>query len=183
MASKIKNRVLLDNAAVGNARITAGSAVTPGTGVTLDSQALVMRRARLKLTAFNVTVTAALDYGGTKLCDLPANKILIVGTVVDLSCAITGTGATLAAVDLAVGTVTTASAAFSNAGEKNIVAKIDCTAGGVIDGASASAETNVLIAAGTNAIYVNVASACTADGAATLDGYIDIYYYDLGTPS
>lgn len=178
---KQKQRTTLEHAFIDNAELRMGLSVTPGTGVIAEYAANPYRRARLKLTGFVVSVTAANDYGGTKLCDLPNSNLMILGAIVDLQATAGGGFSTLANLDLAIGTVTTASAAFSNAGEDNIVPKIDSSAGGVVDGASGSTEVNVFLAAGTNALFVNVATGNIAtDGTVTLDGYIDVIYLDLG---
>lgn len=182
MVQKVKQRTLLPNQVP-----TQGTAVTPTTangvaGTTLPAN---VRRQVLKLTDTLIPVTAALDYGGLKLCDLPNSNLVFLGAIVDLSAAVTGTGATLAAVDFALGTVTTASTTFSNAGEDNLVEKIDCTAGGAIDGASVQATTSIFVAAGaSNAIYANVATGnITTDGGVTLNGTIELFFLDLGKAS
>lgn len=189
MPQTIRQKTYLPNAVVGGAEVSLGLAPTPNTGVTLKRFERPVQVARLTLAAFVVSMTAANDFGGTLLVDLPNSKLLIVGTVVDLAVTVAGLATnTAVSLDVAVGTVTTASAAFSNAGEKDIVAKIDgvgATATGTVKGASAAAETNVLVAAGaTNKLWLNASSPVTSGtGTATFTGTIDVYYVDLGTPS
>lgn len=182
MSHKQKIRTVLTNPVLGGARVISSLTPTAGTGSRVENLSSLVQRSRFKLTGMVAAVLAANDYGSVKLCDLPNTQILVLGVIVDLSAAVAGTGSSLANVDLAVGTVATASAAFSNAGEKNLCPKIDCTAQGVIDGASGSTETNVLIAAGaSNAVYLNVATGnITTDGSVTLDGFVDIIYLDIG---
>lgn len=184
MASKVKQRTVLVNPVIDGQDLHASLSVTPSTGAVLIPQFQQLRRARLKLTSFAIAVAAADDFGSLKLCDLPNSQLLVVGAIVDLDATVTGTGSSLAAVDLAIGTVATASTNFANAGEKNVVDKLDCTSGGVIDGAAATAI-NLLIAAGaSNALYVNVATGnISTAGVVTLNGYIDIIYVDLGKAS
>lgn len=185
MANKLKARTIIDNLVVDGDFVRNGADVTPGTGVTLETQCSAVKRAKLKLTNFVVTVDADDDFGSTKLCDLPNSNLLILGAMVDLT-AVGAGGFTLEQnLDLAIGTVATASADFSNAGEDNIVAKIDGTAGGVVDGSSISIGALVPIAAGaSNDVFVNVATGDIAtDGTVTLNGFIVIYYIDIDKAS
>jgi hypothetical protein len=182
MVHKVKGRVLMPNLVTDGGR-TLPVAADPvaATGATLGKFERSIRVARFYLTNLTADVLAANDYGSKKLCDLPNTALVIVGAVVDLTAAVTGTGSSLANVDLAIGTVATASANFSTAGEDNLVAKIDCTAQGVIDGASGATETNVFVAAGTNAVYINVATGdISTAGTVVLNGVVDLLYIDVG---
>jgi hypothetical protein len=95
-----------------------------------------------------------------------------------------GTGVdTIENVDIAVGSVVTASTDFSGAGEDDMVEKIDLTAGGVGQGDSLDNGTPALLwvgAAADNEFYLNVAVAISADGSVTFTGYIDVFWLDLG---
>ena len=154
----------------------------------LNRQSPIVPRLRLKLTDFVVTVPNADNFGATKLLTLADNNLEFKWAVVDLAAVVLGfTTNTVAAVDLALGTAEMASTDFSGAGEDDITEKIDgvgAGATGTVKGVSTDALRNVLIAAGTNAIWVNVSDPVTSgDGTLTLNGYIELTLRELGKPS
>jgi hypothetical protein len=174
--------------AIDGARVETKAGVTAGAGTTsMQHFATPFRRERFILTAERVTILEANDYGAIKLCDLPATNLIIAGAVVDID----GTGdgetggvETITAVDVAIGTVSTTSTDFTNAGEDNIVPKIDVAAAGVTEGASDATTVNLYVdaTAGTSSVYLNVAvvGGITADGYVDFSGWIDLVYLDLG---
>lgn len=185
MSSLKKQKTIFQNLYLDDVAMKSASAVTPNTAAlcTLLSQGLVLRRARLELAALVVTIDNTLDYGSTKLCDLPNTGILFVGAVCSLAATGTGGVSSIAAVDVALGTVATASTTFATTGSKNLMAKVDVTSGGVAAGQSVAAETNILLAPGaSNAVYLNVVDVISTDGTVVFTGFVDILYFDVGKP-
>ncbi len=164
----------------------------PGTGVRVNDQFCAVRKCRLTLSGFAISVANAQDYGGTKLCDLPDRNMLILGIEVD--CVVTKQGNTngiVAATDITMGV---GSAVASNATLSG--AMIDYIEGTAItadalavdfekhtnDQSTATFPKKVVDAAST-ALYMNIAAAITADSSVTVDGFVDIFYVDLGNLS
>lgn len=176
-----KVRTNLANAEVDGALLRAGLNLTPNAaaGVTQKAKGAVIRRATLKLTNFAVAVTAANDYGGTKLADLPNGNVLVLGAVVNLTFTSTGIDTTPANVDVAVGTVVASNATLSGT-MLNIVPKIDATAGSVVRGAATSTEAAKVFATSSSGIFLNVAAATTVDGSLSFSGTVEFFYLDLG---
>lgn len=195
MSSKLKQLTYHENVVLEGHRTIAGGALTLESGVSLltapPNHMLVLpmlRREKLTLTNFTVDVLAANDYGSSKLFTFPANNILFLFALLDLTALVAGFATnTVATVDLALGTVATTSTDFSNAGEDDITLKIDgvgAAATGTIKGVSDSTLVNQFIAAGTNAVYANVSDpVTTGTGTLTLNGVIEITYLDLSKPS
>lgn len=183
MVNKLRGRTIMEHAApTEGGEVHSGRAVTATTanGVVAVDHTRLMRKVRLMLTNFTVTDLGANDYGSLKLCDLPNTALLFVGAVVNLTAAGTGGVDTIANLDVAVGTVATATTAFSNAGEKNLCPKIDVSSGGVCQGQSTSSETNVFITAGSsNSVYLNIGDVISTDGTVVFNGYVELFYYDL----
>jgi hypothetical protein len=163
----------------------------PGTGVTLKDDALVPRRARLTLSGFVVSVTAALDYGGTKLVDLPDSNIHLLGAEFNLTLVKGGvTNGLEAAVDLDVGVGTaTASAQTLATTMIDILEKQDLDTDALsltmavhTQGQSTATMPKQIADSATSALYLNVASPAgiTADDTVTVSGTVDLFYIDLG---
>lgn len=160
---------------------------TPVAGVVLTTLGYLWQRQQLRLTNFAVTVAAANDFGSAKVCDLPDTNFLLLGVVVDLTSTMTGfTSNAGSAVDLALGTVATASTGFTNAGEDDILQKIDGAGAGspgTVKGASSAALANQFLVAGARELFVNIADPVTAStGTVTLSGTIELVYGLLGEP-
>lgn len=196
MSSKVKQLTYHENIVLEGHHVQAGGALVPETGVTLDTADLklqnpLIRREKLLLTDLEVDVLAANDFGSTKLFTFPANNILFLFALLDLTAAVAGFAVnTVAAVDIALGTAAIAAPGdFTNAGEDDITLKIDgvgAAATGTIKGVSDATLVNALIAAGTNAVYANVADGVTTasgTGVLTLNGLVEITYLDLSKPS
>lgn len=189
MTAKNKQSTLMPNLEDG---ITTKLCKAQGTGVAGSDQAVQVRKLRLTLTAFAIAVTAANDYGGTKLLDLADRNMLILGIEVD--CVVTKQGNTngiVAATDITmgIGSATASNATLSGA-------MID-----YIEGTAMTADTlavdfekhtndqstatfpKKLVDAPTSALFMNIAAAITADSSVTVDGYVDIFYVDLGNLS
>lgn len=164
----------------------------PGTGVRVNDQACVPRKCRLTLSGFSIAVLAAQDYGGTKLCDLPDRNMLILGIEVD--CVVTKQGNTngiVAATDITMGIGSTVASASTLA--TTMIDYIESTAmtadtlavdfeKHTNDQSTATFPKKVVDAAST-ALFMNIAAAITADSSVTVDGFVDIFYVDLGNLS
>jgi hypothetical protein len=83
-------------------------------------------------------------------------------------------------IDWALGTVALTSTDFSNAGEKNVVTEADVAALGVMQKATATAEANVGLAQGSNALYLNIQATIGTTATQSFSGTIRLYYIDLG---
>lgn len=184
MVQKLRGRVVAPGLQIAGAPVITPLLPTAATGVTAAARTLPVRSMLFTVTALALTMSAANDYGSVKLCDLPNTNLIILGAAVDLTGTVSGFASDVGtAVDLAIGTVATASAAFSNAGEKDIVPKIDGTGAGTtstIVGANTSTEANKFIAAGaSNALYINASDPVTSGtGTLTLTGTVEIFYID-----
>jgi hypothetical protein len=148
-----------------------------------------VRRARLTLTNFSIAVTQALDYGGSKLVDLPDRNMLLLGVEVDCTVVKQGnTNGIVAATDLdmAVGTATASNATLASA-MINVIEKVDIDTDALSvafeahsnDNATSTFPLRVADGAST-ALFMNISCAITADSSVTVSGTIDIYYVDLG---
>jgi hypothetical protein len=185
MTAKIKQRTLIPNIDDGFT-VKFGEA---GTGVSIQNQFLTPQRARITLTNFAIAVTEALDYGGTKILDLPFRNIMLLGAEVD--CVVTKQGNTngiVAATDITmgIGTATASNATLSST-------MID-----IIEGTSITGDTLVvdfekhsndhststyprrIVDGASAALFMNIAATITADSSVTVNGTIDIFYVDLG---
>lgn len=179
MSSSIKPVSHLKNAKVDGALLRAGSDIALGTGVTQTSKGAIIRRATLTLTNVAVAVTAALDYGSSKLADLPNGNILYLGGIANLTFVSAGIDTSNANVDVAVGTAAASNATLATT-MLNLIPKIDATSGAVVKGAATSTEAAKVFATSTSSFYLNVAAATTIDGTVTVSGTIEFFYIDLG---
>lgn len=160
----------------------SGPNLTPGTNIVLDHQSQPVQFAVLDLNDVVIPLESDDDFASHKLCDLPAGHLLLLGCIVDLVISETGGITDLANVDIAVGTVATASADFSNAGEDNVVAKIDAvTVTGVVKGGgSPPSVLGLALAAGDNDLFLNIGGATiTTDAVVTVNGQVIVAYIDL----
>lgn len=176
---------LVAEATIDGGDLDVGTDLTAGTGATSIAYDLcLVRKARITMTAEQVAILEANDYGSALLATFPDKHIVLLGAVMDLTA--TGDGETggvetITDVDVALGSAATASTDFSNAGEKAYMAKIDVQAAGVCEGAATASECPVLItAASTNKVYINVACSITADGYVEFTGWVDLFYIDMG---
>ncbi len=168
-----------------------GEAVT---SVTIIDNSVAVRRARLTLTALSIAVTAANDYGGSKIVDLPDSNILILACEADL--VITKAGTTngmVAATDLNVGIGTAVASAQTLATTMQDILEVSAITDNVLamdfEVHSAANSTTLtpryaLDAAGS-ALYLNIgiAAGITANDTAAVTGIIDIFYMDVGNLS
>ena len=187
MTLKIRQEVLMPEAIDGISQkfYEAGAAT-----VKVKDQTVMVRRARLTLTSFVITVANAQDYGGSKLIDLPNRNILLLGCEVDCTVVKGGTTNGIVAatdLDMAIGTAVASNSTLSST-MVNIVEKKDIDtdalsvtfAGHSNDNASSLAPFK--IADGANsALYMNLATGnITADDSVSVTGTVDLYYIDLG---
>ena len=164
----------------------------PGTGVALTSDtALVPRKAIYTLTGFVISVTAALDYGGTKICDLPDTNLLLLGVEIDLEVvkgnASTGLEATVD-LDMGVGTAV-ASATTLATTMIDVIEKVDLDTDSLTvqleahSNDQATATPPLRIADGaSSALYLNcgLPVGITVDDTLTVSGTVEVYYVDVG---
>lgn len=170
----------------GGRKLSSGLALAAASGVSgIAKGARPINYDTLTLASFVVSLAAADDFGSRKLCDLPNTGIIIVGAVIEVAGTVAGFASNVGtAVDLAVGTVATASTTFANAGEKDIIPKIDGTGASTtatVKGQSTTTEKNLFVAPGSsNAIYINVSDPVTSGtGTLTLDGFVTVLWIDL----
>ena len=184
MVEKIRTSIMIPNYIEGDAAALKGDLLTPGTGVAIGERfGAVIRRTRLVLTSFLVNDVSTSDFGGTSLLTFANTNLLILGAY--LSCAVTIAGMTTQACTsliAAIGTVTTASTTFANAGEKNIIASMTGVGAGATGTIGGALGSNVTIAAGaSNQLFLNIAQPVTSGtGTATFTGRLDLVYADLG---
>ena len=143
------------------------------------------RHARLTLTDLVIAVTAALDYGGEKICDLPDSNILILGAEVDLSLVKDGVGIVDATdVTVGIGTAVASNATLSGA-------MIDVLTDALTDDVDPALFKQHTHDLGTPALtfiddgaaaalFLNAVATLSADGDPTVSGTVDIYYIDTG---
>ncbi len=144
-----------------------------------------VRHARVTITGLVIAVTAALDYGGEKILDLPDSNILILGAEANLSLAKDGVGI-VAATDVTVG-IGTAVASNSTLSAAMIDVLTEALTDDV-DPALFQLHTNDLATPALTfaddgagaALYLNAAATLSADGDLTATGTVDIYYIDTG---
>lgn len=160
--------------------------LTPETGVDAAQSMHWPAKLVLTLDAVQVPIAAADDFGSALLATFPETNLLITATVADLTFEVAGLTSDVATtVDMAIGTVATASADFSNAGEDDLMPKFDgvgAGATGSLQGAASSSTVNVYLeAAADNEVYLNVASpVATGEGTITVSGTITLFVLDLG---
>jgi hypothetical protein len=167
-------------------KISQGLSSTPNTagGVTAEKLARGYQVERLTLTAAEIEIDEANDYGSLKLVDLPASNIIVAGVVVNLVCTVDGTVITDPEdIDYAVGTAALASTDFSNAGEKNLVGENDVAALGVMQAAVSDTEDSLFLAAGAKAVYLNIQATIGTTATQSFAGTVDLIYLDLGSES
>lgn len=181
---KIRGRVAMPGLLVGGGTVVNPTPPVPSTGVSQVVRGLPVRSMLFTMSNFVISMSAANDFGSAKICDLPNSNLIVLGAAVDLTGTMLGFTADVGTgLDLSIGTVATASALFSNAGEKDIVPKIDGTGAGAavtVAGANSTTEKLTFIAAGpSNALYVNASSpVATASGTLTLNGTVEVFYID-----
>ena len=200
MPSSTKNREYHKNLYIGgpNGSVLArtGLGVTGGTGtkVARHSRQLCHEKVDLQAVA-GIAITNAQKFNGFKALTFPNTNLLVLGWRLVLAATISTTAGGTANVgtdfNFALGSVTTASANFANAGEKSYMdshAGVGAAQALTLNGNSAhnASPAVAFIAAGaSNAAYINIGTAATVDsthpqtitfGAGSL---LDVWYYDL----
>jgi hypothetical protein len=139
-----------------------------------------VKKLTVTLAADTLSMTAANDYGGLQLSDdLPA-AYRIVATKLALTFTHSDLAGDASTVDVAVGTVVTASTDFSNAGEDDLRGKIDATGTttGTVTGAAAVGAAEV--PGVTTDLFLNASSPVTSGtGVLTLTGTVEVWYVPL----
>jgi len=172
--------------------LLAGGAAEANTAglVTLKSDdVLTPRKMVLQLTDAVLTHTEALDYSSLKLCDMPDSNLLFLAAEVDLECVKGETTNGLEAatdITLALGSAAASNATLSST-MQDIIELDTLTATDASPAWQAhSADQSTIpmpyqIAdAATNAVYLNLAAATTADDTLTVTGTVTLIYVDLG---
>ena len=175
-ASKV--RTSLPNLEVNGAHLKAGRAATPNTaaGVKLVEEVLLPRKMVFHVST-TIAITEALDYASVKLCDLPTGQSYVLGALADLTATGTGGVDTIENLDVGVGTAAASNATLATT-MINVLAKIDSTAGGVVQGTTA---VPVAVSGTTPDLFLNIAVASlSVDGSVTLTGTIEVTLLDLG---
>ncbi len=161
---------------------------TKGTGVTLKEEALVPRKLTLTLSSFLISITAALDYAGTKLMGFSDANIMVLGCEVDLELTKGGTtNGLVAATDLnvavgsAIASNSTLSAAMIDIVDTQALTDSDLTpALEAHSNDNSSAGASFIGDSATAGLWLNLAATITADDTLLADGTITVYYIDLG---
>ncbi len=196
MARKERQHTILDSAQLRELKplagdsLVSGEAVTPNTLVTTTfDRERTVRHVRLTLAALSVAITAALDYGGTKICDLPDKNIMILACECDLVLTKAGTTNGLESdtdITTAIGSAVASNATLS-AAMIDVIDLVANTADSLTHDMDAHSQQNTapnmpleIADSATGALYLNLAATITADDAMTATGTIDIYYLDLG---
>lgn len=157
----------------------------PVAGVIRRARAYPLHREVLTLAAFPISVLAANDFGSAKVCDLPTRAFLFMGAVVNLTSTLSGfTSNAGSALDLALGTVATASTTFANAGEKDLLQKLDGAGAGspgTVAGVSDATAGGIFKASAARSVFINVSDPVAAGtGSLLLSGTIELVYGLLG---
>lgn len=163
----------------------------PGSGAAIKDEAVVIRRARITLTNAVLTVTAALDYGSLKVCDLPNRNLMLLAVEADLTLVKEGnTNGIVAATDLDVGMGTAAASATTLASTMiDVLEKVDVDTDALSvtfqrhSNDQSTATFPKRIADDANAaLFLNAVpiAGITADSTLTVSGTIDVFYVDVG---
>ena len=193
MVHKIKGKVLLPNANVGDSKIVEGLRPAAANSLPLETSMLGLMRARFLLEGAVISILAANDFGGIQLCDLPNSNLMIAGALIDAQYTVAGFASNQGdTVDWALGTVTLASADFSNGGEQSLIDEFDGTGGTAAGVANAHSFDNsapdltFLDASASNDVFLNAQGAVTT-GTGTITfaagSFVDLFYFDLGEPA
>jgi len=168
----------------------AGSTVTPNTNVaTTFDRVRMPRHVRLTLSGFTVSVAEADDYGGTKLCDLPDENLVLLAVEADLELVkgeVTNGLEAATDVTVAIGTAVASNSTLSGA-MVDVITGIALTATDaspafqIHSSADGTLSYPILLADGASAaLYLNAAASITADDALTVSGTIDLFFVDVG---
>lgn len=163
----------------------------PGSSCAVNDQPVLPRKARITLTNATLSVTAALDYGSLKVCDLQDRNLLLLGVEADLVLTKQGnTNGIVAATNLDVGMGTAPASAVTLAATMiDILEKVDVdTVALAVDFERHSNDQATAVFpkrlsdSATQALYLNVSAPglITADSSLSVSGTIDLFYIDLG---
>lgn len=190
MVFKQKQKAILPNlVTLGDATYNKGSNPAPVSPAKLIKRSTSLIEARFDLTGVVISLTAANDYGGTNLADLPNTNMLIAGAMIDAVATMAGfasnVGTTL---DISLGSVVASNATLAST-MMDYVEKIDATGAGAtatikghsFDNASVAPDLIFRDAATTNDFFVN-ASCPVTSGTGTVtftSGFASLFYWDL----
>lgn len=154
-----------------------------------DVLPMQVMKIRVKLEDITLSVDEADDFGSVKLITLPDTNLYILGMEVDVQVTKAGTtNGIVAATDLDMALGSAAASASTLATTMiDYVEKVDINDDALVvdfqahtQGQSTATFPKKVADAATNAIYLNLACAITASDSVALDGFVDIYYIDLG---
>jgi hypothetical protein len=155
----------------------------------IDIVPMQVVKARVKLEDIELTVAASDDFGSVKLCTLPDTNLYIMGMEVNLAVVKAGTtNGIVAATDLDFGIGSAAASASTLATTMiDYLEKSDVNDDALAvsyqahtQGQSTASFPKKVADAADNELYLNLACAITADDSVTLNGWVDIFYVDLG---
>lgn len=182
---EFKGEVDLVNAAQQGSKPAASANVA----VTSDLPRSV-RRAVLTVTDLVVDVAAADNFGSAALFTLPDSNMMLLAVEADLELVKGETADGIVAatdVTVGIGTVATASADLSNAGEDDVLTGVALTATDaspayqVHSSGDGSLTYPITIADGASTtVYLNIGASITADDTITAAGTIVVFYLDTG---
>jgi hypothetical protein len=189
MVHKIKQRVIMPNAVLGGAKMQAALAGYTKVSTTfIERLAMPLCRERIWVKGHSFTITAANDYGGAKIADVPNKNLLIAGHMMNLKGTISspnvGTDLTLSLGSAVAAATPLASTAIDRMAAKTGVgaAQAFTAIGHTFD--ESSPALIFMDAAASLGLFLNGAAAVTS-GTCTVaftDGYVDVFYFDLDEP-
>lgn len=182
MVQKLRGRINIPEATIDGHLVDHGTPPTPNTAAGISRANYSRPPERLVFTFVNavLSMTAANDFGGLEICALPNANLVLMGAKINVTAVMAGFASNVGtALDMALGTVTTASAAFSNAGEMDLIPKIDGTGAGTtatVAGRGTTTEANKWVAAGaSNKVFLNASSPVTSGtGTLTINGTVEL---------
>lgn len=193
MVHKIKQRVVLPNAVIGDRSDAplnrAGQGIVASGTIRIERLSKALRQERFRLEGQVISIPSASDFGGLQLGVFPNRNCLLAGwelnTVGTVSSPNVGTNLTLGlgtAVAAATPLATTAIAYMAAKTGVGAAQAFTCI-GHSFD--ESSPALNFLDATASNNIFINAAMA-VASGTGTVTfgqgSYVDCYYWDFGEP-
>lgn len=181
----------LDGASVGGAGASPLNAATAVGAVTIVDTPLAAQRLRVTITNYVGVITAAADFYSLSLATM-GDRYLTLGIRSEMDFVKDGTGVVSgAAIDVSMSSVAASSQSLSTFANSDVMLKKDINGAGnhldqdfdsfaVISGTTVTSYPRPSAGSG---LFLNVQSAVTVDGSITINGWIDIFYIDLGSPA
>ena len=183
---------LTDGTALGGGGGAQPSEVASGApaGVTLTDNSVAVQRMRITFDAKEIAILAAADFTSLdcgKFGD--SRKVMVMGVTSELDIAKDGVGVTTgAALDFSMSSAAAVSSSLTLAANSDLMYKVDVNGTGdftdydfdeypTLSGTTITKYPRKSLASG---IFFNVQTSIIADGSVTVNGWVDIYYVDLG---